>query len=211
MKAPSTELVPKVLPRTDSLPPDQMEPDQKRLYEAITQGTRAQGPQHFALTDDQGRLRGPFGDFLLSPSVGMALQALGAAVRYDTELPGRARELAILTVAARQRSTFERESHEAIARALGFRQEELDAIRREDMTPFEGAESLVGRTVLALLDGDLDESAWQAAEKGLGQRTVFELVILVGYYSTLALQLRVFRAESEASEQKPDPRSNRAS
>ncbi|WP_314213242.1 carboxymuconolactone decarboxylase family protein [Pseudarthrobacter equi] len=189
--------------RSESLLPDHLEPDQKKLYEAITQGTRAQGPQHFALTDGQGRLNGPFGDFLLSPSVGMALQALGAALRYETELPDRARELAILTVAARKRSTFERESHEAIARALGFSQEELDAIQREDMTPFDGVESLVGRTAALLLDGDLDDSAWFEAEQLLGQRTLFELVTLVGYYSTLALQLRVFRVGPEMAAHTP--------
>lgn len=176
-----------------------MDPDQKELYEAITQGTRAQGPQHFALTDDHGRLNGPFADFLLSPKVGMALQALGSALRYETELSARARELAILTVAARRRSTFERESHEAIARALGFKQDELEAIRREDMAPFDREESLVGQTVLALLNGDLDEPTWETAEEILGQRKIFELVTLVGYYSTLALQLRVFRVESEAA------------
>lgn len=189
--------------RTDNRRPDQMDPDQKKLYEAITQGTRAQGPQHFALTDHHGRLAGPFADFLLSPTVGMALQALGSALRYETQLSARARELAILTVAARHRSTFEQESHEAIARALGFNQDELDAIRREDMTPFDGDESLVGQTALALLNGDLDEPTWEAAEEILGQRTVFELVTLVGYYSTLALQLRVFRVESEAAADKP--------
>lgn len=192
-----------MLRRTDSLLPEQMEPDQKKLYEAITQGTRAQGPQHFALTDDQGRLNGPFGDFLLSPSVGMALQGLGAALRYETELPDRARELAILAVAARQSSTFERESHEAIARALGFSHDQLDALRREDMTPFDGVESLVGRTVLALLDGDLNESAWEEAEELIGKRAVFELATLVGYYSTLALQLRVFRVESQEAADSP--------
>jgi 4-carboxymuconolactone decarboxylase len=192
-----------MLRRTDSLRPDQMKTDQKKLYEAITQGSRAQGPQHFALTDDLGRLRGPFGDFLLSPSVGMALQALGAALRYETDLPDRARELAILTVAARQRSTFERESHEAVARALGFSQDELDAVQREDMTPFDGVESLVGRTAAALLDGDLDDSAWYEAEELLGQRTLFELVTLVGYYSTLALQLRVFRVGPETAAHTP--------
>lgn len=185
--------------RSNSLRPDQMEPDQKKLYEAITQGTRAQGLQHFALTDDQGRLNGPFGDFLLSPSVGMALQGLGAALRYETELPARARELAILLVAARHHSTFERESHEAIARALGFSCAELNAIRREDVTPFDGVESLVGRTVLALLDGDLGDCAWYVAEDVLGQRMVFELVTLVGYYSTLALQLRIFRVDPHAA------------
>ena len=195
-----------MLRRTDSLRPDQMEPDQKKLYDAITRGTRAQGPQHFALTDDQGRLNGPFGDFLLSPSVGMALQALGAAVRYETELPDRAREIAILLVAARHHSTFERKSHEAIARALGFSRSELESIRREDMTPFDGFEAMVGRTVLDLLDGDLGDCAWYEAEDVLGQRTVFELVTLVGYYSTLALQLRVFRAESQEAADSPSDR-----
>lgn len=192
-----------MLRRTDSLRPDQMEPDQKNLYEAITRGARAQGPQHFALTDNQGRLNGPFGDFLLSPSVGMALQGLGAALRYETELPARARELAILLVAARHHSTFERESHEAVAGALGFSWAELDAIRREDLTPFDGVELLVGRTVLALLDGDLGDCAWYEAEDELGQRMVFELVTLVGYYSTLALQLRVFRVDSQKAADNP--------
>lgn len=182
--------------RTDSLLPDQMSPEQRDLYEAIAHGPRAQGPQHFALMDDEGRLAGPFGDFLLSPRVGNALQALGSILRYETDLSDRARELAILTVAARHRSAFEQESHEAVALALGFKQEELDAIRREDMAPFHGHESQVGQTVLALLDGDLDESTWEMAEETLGPRTVFELVTLVGYYSTLALQLRVFRVES---------------
>lgn len=200
MEAPFTELTPKAEPRrTDKTLPDHMDPDQKELYEAITQGTRAQGPQHFALTDDHGRLNGPFADFLLSPKVGMALQALGSALRYETELSARARELAILAVAARRRSTFEQESHEAIARALGFKQDELEAIRREDMAPFDREESLVGKTVLALLNGDLDEPTWETAEEILGQRKIFELVTLVGYYSTLALQLRVFRVESEAA------------
>lgn len=182
--------------RTDNLSPDQMNPEQKELYEVITHGPRAQGPQHFALTDAEGRLAGPFGDFLLSPKVGKALQALGSTLRYETDLSDRVRELAILTVAARCRSAFEQESHEAVARALGFNQEELDAIRREDMVPFGRYESQVGQTVLALLDGDLDESTWEVAEEVLGRRTVFELVTLVGYYSTLALQLRVFRVDS---------------
>ena len=64
------------------------------------------------------------------------------------------------------------------------------------MTPFGGVESLVGRTVLALLDGDVGDCAWYEAEHLLGQRAVFELVTLVGYYSTLALQLRVFRVDT---------------
>ena len=166
---------------------------QRALYGAITGGPRAAGPQHFALTADDGSLNGPFDALLLSPAVGTALQEVGAAIRYRTDLSDRARELAILLVAARWDSAFERESHEAIARAIGFTDAELEALRKEDPAAFSGAEELIARTVIALLDGDLDDGEWHAAASVLGEAVVFELTTLVGYYSTLALQLRVFR------------------
>jgi hypothetical protein len=105
------------------------------------------------------------------------------------------RELAILLVAARWDSAFERESHEAIARALGFTEVEFAAIRATDLSGFPGEERVVGRAALGLLDGDLSDDVWEAASAALGADGVFELTALVGYYSTLALQLRVFRVE----------------
>ena len=54
---------------------------------------------------------------------------------------------------------------------------------------------MVGRSAVALLDGDLSDESWEAASAVLGVEGVFELTALVGYYSTLALQLRVFRVE----------------
>lgn len=180
-------------PRIRPLPPDELTPEQRKLYGAITGGPRAQGPQHFALTADDGSLRGPFDAMLRSPAVGTAQQELGAAIRYRTGLTDRMREIAILLVAARWDSAFERESHEAIARALGFGDEELKAIRSQDCARFSGAERTVAATVLALLDGDLSDDAWDAASAALGADGVFELTALVGYYATLALQLRVFR------------------
>nr|WP_274636121.1 carboxymuconolactone decarboxylase family protein [Microbacterium bovistercoris] len=174
---------------------------QRALYDEITGGPRAQGAQHFALTAPDGSLRGPFDALLLSPAAGAALQELGAAIRYRTSLGDRARELAILLVAARWGSAFERESHEAIATAVGFTAAELAATREADAAAFSGAENLVARTVLALLDGahgelgDLDDGLWAEASTELGAPTVFELTTLVGYYSTLALQLRVFRVD----------------
>lgn len=40
------------------------------VYSAITKGPRAAGPQHFRLSDPQGRLEGPFNAMVLAPSVG---------------------------------------------------------------------------------------------------------------------------------------------
>ncbi|MDF2554453.1 MAG: carboxymuconolactone decarboxylase [Microbacterium sp.] len=180
-------------PRVRSLTPGELTPEQSTLYAAITGGPRAQGPQHFALTDEDGSLRGPFDLMLRSPAVGGAQQELGAAIRYRTAFSDRARELAILIVAARRDSAFERESHEAIARALGFGERELAAVRALDLTPFPRDERTIGRAVLELLEGDLSDETWDAASALLGPDGVFELTALVGYYATLALQLRVFR------------------
>lgn len=180
-------------PRIRALPPDDLTPEQTALYAAITGGPRAQGPQHFALTAADGSLRGPFDVMLRSPAVGAAQQELGAAIRYRTGLSDRARELAILLVAARWGSAFERESHEAIARALGFDEHDLAAIRALDVSRFSAEEGAIGRATIALLDGDLSDEDWNAASTTLGIDGVFELTALVGYYATLALQLRVFR------------------
>ncbi|QAY61714.1 carboxymuconolactone decarboxylase family protein [Microbacterium protaetiae] len=179
--------------RLPRLTPDALDAAQRTLYDAIAAGPRAQGAQHFDLTAADGSLRGPFNAMLFSPALGTALQEVGAAVRYRTSLSDRARELAILLVATRWNSAFERESHEAIGRAVGLTDSEIAATRNSDAAPFSGIEHTVARTVLALLDGDLDDAAWAAASRDLGTAAVVELTTLVGYYSTLALQLRVFR------------------
>lgn len=181
------------MPRIRPLTPAELAPAQEVLYDAITGGPRAQGPQHFALTAEDGSLRGPFDLMLRAPAVGAAQQELGAAIRYRTGFTARAREIAILLVAARWDSAFERESHEAIARGIGFTDAEMGALRAGDVSVFAGVERVVGEATVQLLDGDLADDAWDAASAALGVDGVFELTALVGYYATLALQLRVFR------------------
>jgi len=173
--------------------PEELEADQRALYDAIAGGPRARGPQHFALTREDGSLRGPFTALLLAPALGSALQAVGAAIRYEGALSARARELAILLVATHWDSAFEREAHEAVGIAVGLTHEEIVALRDGETSVFVGSESVVARTVAELLLGDLDDETWTEASDALGSAAIFELTTLVGYYSTLALQLRVFR------------------
>jgi 4-carboxymuconolactone decarboxylase len=175
--------------------PDDLDDEQRLLYDAITGGPRATGPRLFALTDDQGRLEGPFNAMLASPPVGSALQALGGAVRFGTELSDRIREMAILAVATKWDSPFERYAHEAVGRHVGLTETELDHLRAgtvPDLTDENEATALAVVTALLNVE-DLDDSDFIRATKVLGERQVFELTTLVGYYATLALQLRVYR------------------
>jgi 4-carboxymuconolactone decarboxylase len=180
--------------RIGKLEPASLDEEQRSLYDAIAGGRRAQGPQLFRLVDDRGRLEGPFNAFLLQPRLGSALQALGSSVRYDTGLDDRCREIAILVVAAHWRSDFEWYAHEAVARSAGLDDAELAAVREGRHAALTGREAVVVRTVVALVErGDLDDAEYLEAVEVVGTAGLFELLTLVGYYATLALQLRVFR------------------
>lgn len=195
--------------------PEVLGRDQRTLYEAIACGPRAAGPQHFRLVDDDGGLEGPFNAFLLQPAVGEPLQALGGAIRYATSFGDRAREIAILVVADAWDSGFERYAHEPIGRAAGLSDAELSAIRAgraadtADHWP-DPADLVLVRAARALsLDGDLDDDLYATAVDLLGDSGVFELTTLVGYYATLALQLRVFRVKTP-DESSPEPQGSTA-
>ena len=180
--------------RIPKFEPSALDAEQRSLYDAIAGGRRAQGPQLFRLADAEGRLEGPFNAFLLQPRLGSALQALGASVRYDTGLDDRCREIAILVVAAHWRSDFECYAHEAVGRAVGLGDAELAALREGRHAELAGRESVVARTAASLVvRGDLDDDEYSEAVDCIGPAGLFELLTLVGYYATLALQLRVFR------------------
>jgi 4-carboxymuconolactone decarboxylase len=166
--------------RGRKLHPDELDEGQRALYEAITTGPRSTGPGASSLLDDEGRLEGPFNAFLLQPSVGGAWQSVGASLRYETQLPARSREIAILVVAAHHGAEFEQHVHEPIARRLGVTAEQLAGIRRSDVSVLARDEALIAAASQQMLD-DL-----------FGEAGIFELTSVVGYYSVLALQLRVF-------------------
>ncbi|CAN5343630.1 carboxymuconolactone decarboxylase family protein [soil metagenome] len=190
--------------RLPRLRPDELDPAQSELYAQIALGPRASGPQHFALTGEDGSLNGPFNALLFSPVLGTALQALGAAVRYETALTMRTRELAILIVAARWRSSFERMAHEAVGRAAGLSQHEVDEVWEGRLPELaDPDEHAACALVFAMARGDVADDLWTSCVATLGTAVAVELSTLVGYYATLALQLRVFRVDPPLPEEAP--------
>jgi 4-carboxymuconolactone decarboxylase len=115
-------------------------------------------------------------------------------------LPDRVRELAILAVAAHWDSDFERYSHVPLALHVGLSEAEVGALLAGAEVPFEDpAERAVLRVVRALLQvSDLTDEEYAAGRDALGEQGLVELTTLVGYYATLALQLRVFRVGTPA-------------
>lgn len=181
--------------RTPWRAPHELDAAQRAVYDAIVAGPRGAGPQAFALTDGDGRLEGPFNALLLTAGLGACVQELGAAIRYRGSLPDRAREIAILELAVLRGCEFEWYAHERIGRRAGLNDGELAAVRTgRPAVTMSDAETTVRSIVRNLVvDRDIDDAAFAAAETQLGASTLMELIILVGYYDMLALSMRVWR------------------
>jgi 4-carboxymuconolactone decarboxylase len=180
--------------RFERVTPESMDQNQRELYETLTNGPRSKDPS-FPLTHPDGSLQGPFAALLLSPVIGTALQELGNALRRTSELSPREREIAILLVGSYWECAFELDTHERIARDLGLSDDELASLRHGTVPDFADRREKVCATVTQALTGAagrIDEKDWDSWTRHIGVVGVFELTSIVGYYSTLALQLRVF-------------------
>ena len=185
----------KLPPRLDLIPPADLAPAQRALYDAITGGPRASQAGTVPITDADGQLLGPFAIMLLSPDVGNAMQRVGATIRFGTALTGRERELAILTVAGALDSEFERLAHVPAARGLGLTEPQIDAaLAGRAADSLSADEAIVARLALSMtVDRTLSDEDYCDGVEALGRPRLAELTWLVGYYSALALSLAVFR------------------
>ena len=128
------------------------------------------------------------------PALGAPLQELGSAIRYATGLTDRVREIAILAVAAATDSAFEQYAHERVGRAVGLTDDELAALAAGTFAPADAVEEsayALCRRLLADRSRLTDEEYADLVDV-LGTTTITELVVLVGYYRTLAQLLDVF-------------------
>ena len=188
--------------RLTVLSSDEMTSEQVDLYREILSGPRGQGPRAVLLASGAGGLAGPFNAMLYSPPVGHALQELGVAIRFRTELAPRIREMAILVVAQAWDSAYERDSHELLGRDAGLTDAEIEALRAGEDPGFADKQEQVAYSVVRALTGpspDLDDQEYDTAVAVLGERALVELSTLVGYYATLALQMRIFRVAGPGS------------
>jgi len=188
--------------RLPALTFDQLDPDQRRLWQSITEGRRGNAA---SLTDQTGALVGPFNPLLYSPVVGERVAALGEVLRFDTSLDRRIVELATILVAARWRSEFEWAAHARLAARAGVAGPVIDAIGRGEVPPLEGAveQAVHGLVVELLDDGQVSDARYGAARGELGEAGVVELVALVGYYCLISFVLNAFRCPPPVGQTPP--------
>lgn len=159
---------------------EDMTPDQRKVADAILAGPRKS-------------LDGPFAAMLHSPAMADRLQELGAAVRFNTNLPERIRELAILLVARHWRAQFEWVVHRELAIKTGLAETICNAIaERQRPAEMDRAEEATYDFCRALLEtGSVTDTLFARVKGEFGEAGAIDIIATVGYYSTVSFLLNV--------------------
>ncbi len=180
--------------RLPIIQPKDFTPAQQRIFESITGGKRKAVSSTGSPLTDEGGLRGPFNALLYSPILGDAVQRVGEAVRFEGTLPAQLRELAILTVAAEWQANFEWWAHEKIAREVGLDEAIITEVKAGTLPESaEPAERMIHGFAREVIEQHhISDERYTAAVAMFGEAAVVELVILLGYYTLIAMTLNVF-------------------
>lgn len=192
--------------RLARLRPGDMSEEQADIYACFTGGRRADPRSAFSLLHSDGGLVGPPDAWLRSPPLGRVLERIGWVLRFELALSDRSREIAILLHAFHRNSPFELYAHRRAGLASGLTDAEIEGLASRTAPEFRSAEErLVFVTTQAVLDRrDLDDAEYSAAVAELGERRLFELLTLLGYYDLVATQLAVFRVQPPSPEPGPE-------
>jgi len=178
------------MPRLPELDPGALTPEQQQVFDAITNGPR-------------GGVRGPFAALLHHPGVAQHVQAMGIHLRFDGVLPGRLRELAILTTARFWGAEYEWNSHAPIAEKEGLAPGVIDAIAENRTPDFENDDE---KTVHAFCrelhrEHTVSDATFDDARAVLGHEGVVELTALLGYYTIISMTLNTFQVRTPEGQQ----------
>jgi nitroreductase/alkylhydroperoxidase family enzyme len=189
-------------PRLVPLPPDRLDEDQRRLYEAVLASPRGRGGARRMVLRDDGTLTGPFDAWLRTPVVGGHLERVGMALRTDTVLPAAAREIAVLVVARAWSADFEWWVHGIVARAEGVPESTIEAIGHGLRPALDDAACQAAHDVAHELVARrrLEAGTLERARRALGERALVEVVTQVGFYQLVSGILESFRPPGPSAE-----------
>ncbi len=147
-----------------------------------------------AILESRRNLDGPFRAWLHSPELADLAQQLGAFCRYRTGLPLLESELLILCVAGQTRCVGEQQIHEPVARSAGLSDAIIATLRDGEraVLPNERLQLLHDVAIQLLATHRIEDPVFARALVEFGERTLVEIVGVIGYYTLTAQTLNAF-------------------
>lgn len=146
-----------------------------------------------------GRAGGPFSVLLHSPAAAERVGRVGDHVRFDTAFDPAERELAIITTAREFDVEVEWAGHCQLALQVGVPEATIEVVaNRGDVSALTPREAEIVTFIRELVGPKrrVSETTFKALQSRLGDRTMVDLAVLVGYYAMLGCALNTFEMPS---------------
>ena len=156
---------------------DEMSPEQQAVHDSVVSGKR-------------GVMVGPLRAAIHSPELARRWSALGEILRFDTTLPKRVTELAIVVTGRRWTSQLEFLIHGRAAVAAGLPEAAIEAIRLAQPPELDQPDAEIYEFARQLQEtGQVTLPAYAAVRARWGDRGVVELTAVIGYYTMVSMTL----------------------
>jgi 4-carboxymuconolactone decarboxylase len=184
---------------------DELTPEQTKLVQSLLAGPRGAGAEPTPEAVKRLLERGPFNAWMRSPELGDRLQRVGEYVRFNTSLPLRLNEFAILITARHWSSQYEWYAHEPLATKAGLDPKiaaQLAAGKRP--SGMKDDEALVYDFSTQLhRNKNVSDATYKRAVALLGEKGVMDLIGVNGYYSAVSMTLNVAQVPIPGGAQNP--------
>jgi 4-carboxymuconolactone decarboxylase len=172
---------------------DDLDADQRSLWDELTLGPRG----FYTGGPDARRLPDLYNAWLQFPGFGRLMLRLGDEIRAVAELPGKLRELVVLTTSAALGARVEYDFHVPFARNEGLSEALIAAIAAGETPPFsEEAERIIYEANVQLLrTATLTERTREEVAGLVGHRGMVQLIAVIALYVVTAYTTNVAKVK----------------
>ena len=184
-------------PRLKPLTESDMSEAQRKAAREFASGPRGKVNPH-----------GPNFALLRSPELMSRSQKVGEYLRYQSSIPARLNEFAIIVTARQWNAQMEWLAHSELAIKAGLAPEVAEDLRHgRRPTGMKEDEAAVYQFVKEIHDnkGAVSDATYDAVVQRFGEQGVIDLIALTGYYSMLAMVLNVTRIALPEGKSPPLP------
>ena len=163
------------------IPEGELTAEQKKVFDDLVAG--------------RGRLLTPYKIWIHSPELAAAMETIGTFLNKRSSLTEREVELAIVIIATHWQGAYVQAAHVKICLELGYPQAAMDAIRAGESPdlPDPREKAVYDLSRIAMAPGGGADEVYERAEKLLGRDGIAEVLALLGYYSAVAMAMKMHR------------------
>ena len=159
--------------------PDQLTPEQTKIFEQLVAG--------------RGRILGPYRVWIHSPTIASGMEQIGTFLNKCSTLSQREVEMVIIMIATHWQGDYVQTAHVRAGKQVGLSPAVIDALIAGSKPPLTDAhEKAVQRFAADMIASrKVPDAEFAELEQTLGRPGIAEVLVLIGYYTSVAMAMKV--------------------